>query len=112
MLQVMDRRLAAKLVKQDQYDQITSRIREELIEKITGEDDQSCDANPDPVTDTPLNRTPEEEEGPEIIPIRSSVDPVKFQQENGLIRCNCGNVYVAGTQCMKCKKTGERECVK
>jgi hypothetical protein len=75
---IMEARLRAKKIEQDEYDRLMGPLKEKMIEMILGEE-----AEPE-------------------------TEPAKLEDiQVGLERCAvCGGVITAGTECVKCKNKG------
>lgn len=117
-LQIMERQLRSGKITQEAYDQRTSAIREELVEGIVGEEPDAEDQGeplgprPEPTDeDLDTDEIAGDSPGPEIVPLRpkESINLDQLRQDNNLIRCSCGNVYPAGSQCAKCKRKEQGE---
>ena len=124
LLRIMDRLYHSDLIDAVRYDQVTRELHDALIQAIElgseeeevvvdsdGLDPKLASGDPsdgldDPdVVDAEFDPPDNNNEGPVVVPIMAirNTSPDQVLEQNGLIRCSCGNVYVAGTECMKCK---------
>jgi hypothetical protein len=118
LLRIADRLYRSNLIDAVRYDQVTNELHDALIQAIELGDEEevvvdSDSLDPKPEPDAPTNKPcfqaefdpPDNNAGPVVVPIAAirNASPDQVLEQNGLIRCSCGNVYVAGTECMKCK---------